>query len=97
MRSFGENNGTDQTHVLTLAGRLEQQDRWLSSRIEAIRAIKPALEALYRALSDDQKDIANDLLSPQLGLPNMAGMPGQMSPRQMPGAMQPGRMPSKAQ
>lgn len=80
-RSLIENDGTDQARALTLAGRLDQQDRWLSSRLEAIRAIKPALNALYGALSDDQKDVANDLLGRQLGLPHMAGMPGQTSPR----------------
>lgn len=88
-RSLAESDGADQTRALTLTGRIDQQDRWLSSRLDAIRAIKPALNALYSALSADQKHVANDLLGRQLGLSYMAGMP---SPHQMPGAMQPGRM-----
>lgn len=96
-RSLTDSDAPDQTHVLTPASRLDQQDRWLSARLDAIRAIKPALHGLYSVLSDDQKEAANDLLIPQLGLPHMAGMPGQMPLRQMPSAMQPGRMPPKAQ
>lgn len=80
-RSLTDRDAPNQTHVPTPASRLDQQDRWLSARLDAIRAIKPALDGLYTVLSDDQKQAANDLLIAQLGLPHMSGMPKQMPPR----------------
>lgn len=73
--------GARQPSAPTLANRLEQQERWLSARIEAIRVIKPALNSLFSVLSDDQKEAANDLLGPQIGVTHMMVMPGRMQPK----------------
>jgi len=63
----------------TLPDRLDVQERWLTARVEGIRAIKTAFTALLGTFSEGQKKIANELLGPHLGL---AMMPGQMGPGQ---------------
>jgi len=35
----------------------------MESRLQALKEVKPALSALYAALSDDQKKTADDLLT----------------------------------
>jgi len=82
-----------QQQALTMAERLDQQERWLVARLEGTRALKSAVTTLYGTLSEDQKKTANELLAPQMGMGMMPMMPGQMQPSQMqPGQMQPGRM-----
>lgn len=73
----------------TLAARLDQQEQWLTARLEGTRAMKSAFVKLNELLSDDQKKTANDLLAPHLGFGAMAMMPAQMSPDQK----EQGRMP----
>lgn len=73
----------------TIAARLEQQEHWLSARLDGTRAMKSAFVKLNELLSDDQKKTANDLLAPHLGMGAMAMMPAQMSPDQK----EQGRMP----
>jgi LTXXQ motif family protein len=85
----------------TLTAGLEAQERWLTARLEGLRAIKAAFTPLYGALSDEQKKTATELLGPHLGL---AMTPGSMMPSSMmsgpmqsgqqmgPGQMGPGRM-----
>ena len=78
--------GTQQT----LTERLDAQERWLTARLEGLRAIKTAFTPLFGTFSDEQKKTATELLGPHLGL---AMMPGPMMPAQMgPGQMGPGRM-----
>ena len=60
---------------LALPERLDAQERWLVARLEGVRAIKAAFTPLFSAFSEDQKQTANELLGPHLGL---AMMPGQM-------------------
>ena len=48
----------------TLADRLEMQERWLTARVEGIRAIKAAFTPLFSTFSEDQKKTANELLRP---------------------------------
>jgi len=76
-----------QQQALTMAERLDQQERWLVARLEGTRALKSAVTNLYGTLSEDQKKTANELLAPQMGMGMMAMMPGQgpgqMQPRQM--------------
>jgi hypothetical protein len=76
----------------TFTARLDAQERWLTARLEGLRAIKAAFPSLYGALSDEQKKTATELLGPHLGLAMMpsAMMSGPMQPRQMgPGRMAP--------
>jgi LTXXQ motif family protein len=76
----------------TLTAGLDAQERWLTARLEGLRAIKAAFTPLYGALSDEQKKTATEILGPQLGL---AMMPSSMMPGPMqmgPGQMGPGRM-----
>jgi len=69
----------------TISDRLALQEQWLVARLEGTRAIKSAVVALYAVLSDDQKQTANEILAPHMGMGMMAMMSG---PRQMmPGAM----------
>lgn len=67
---------------------LERQERWYTLRLEGILAMKAPLERLYGGLSDTQKEAADELLGPHLGLVpmgmmSMAGMPAEM-PMAMP-------------
>jgi hypothetical protein len=79
--------GAAQQRVLTMADRLDLQERWLLARLEGTRTLKSAFTKLYETLSDDQKKTANELLAPHMGMGMMAMMPGQMQPGQMrPGA-----------
>jgi hypothetical protein len=66
----------------TLVDRLTWQEKWLSARLEATRAMKSALTNLVGSFSDEQKKTADEVLAPHMGM--MAMMAG----------MQPGRMGS---
>jgi LTXXQ motif family protein len=59
-----------------LPDRLDAQERWLTARLEGIRAIRTAFTPLFSSLSDEQKKTASELLGPHLGLPIMSGMMG---------------------
>jgi LTXXQ motif family protein len=76
----------------TLTAGLDAQERWLTARLEGLRAIKAAFTPLYGTLSDEQKKTATEILGPHLGL---AMMPSSMMPGPMqmgPGQMGLGRM-----
>jgi len=52
-----QRNGT------SFANRLDDQELWLSVRLEGIRALKPAYAKLYAVLDDRQKKVADDVMS----------------------------------
>jgi hypothetical protein len=79
-----------QQQALTMAERLDQQERWLVARLEGTRALKSAVTNLYGTLSEDQKKTANELLAPQMGMGTMAMMHGQAAGQMQPRQMQPG-------
>ena len=82
-----------QTKASTIADRLDQQEQWLLARLDGTRAMKAAFVKLNETLSDDQKETANDLLAPHMGMGMMAMMSSQMGPGQMgSGKMQPDQM-----
>jgi LTXXQ motif family protein len=68
-----------------LVDRLALQEKWLTARLEGTRAIKAALQNLVGTLSDDQKETADELLAPHMGMMAM------MQPGMMRSEMQPGR------
>ena len=72
-----------------MTARLDQQEQWLSARLDGTRAMKSAFAKLNEALSDDQKKTANDLLAPHMGMEATAMMPAQRSAEQK----EQGRMP----
>jgi hypothetical protein len=43
--------------------RLDRHISAMESRLQSLKEVKPALSALYAALSDDQKKTADDLLT----------------------------------
>ncbi len=58
----------------TLLDRVTWQENWLSTRLEATRAMKSALTNLVGTLSDEQKKTADELLAPNMGMmPMMQG------------------------
>jgi LTXXQ motif family protein len=65
-----------------LPDRLDTQERWLTARLEGMRAIRTAFTPLFSLFSDEQKKTASELLGSHLGLPMMSGMMGmgQMGP-----------------
>jgi hypothetical protein len=72
-------------HAPERMGLLEQ---WLAARLEGTRAIRAAVTALYGVLSDDQKNTANEILAPHMGMVTMtpvAAMPGPMMRQTQPG------------
>ena len=75
-----------------LVDRLALQEKWLAARLEGTRAIKSALINLVGTLSDEQKEAANELLVPHMGMGAMAMMGGMQSGQMAPGQMQPGMM-----
>lgn len=46
----------------SFANRLDDQELWLSVRLEGIRALKPAYAKLYAVLDDRQKKVADDVM-----------------------------------
>ncbi|MBI2738999.1 MAG: Spy/CpxP family protein refolding chaperone [Rhodospirillales bacterium] len=57
-----------QRTTTTAADRMDDQERWLTARLESVRALKPAYVKLYAALDDKQKKIADELLAPHMGM-----------------------------
>ena len=53
-------------------GNLERREKMMASHIESLHAIRASAEPLYAALSEDQKRIANELMSGPMG--PMGGM-----------------------
>jgi hypothetical protein len=64
-----------QQQPLTLADRLDLQERWLTARLEGTRALKSTFAILNASLSDDQKKTAGEILAPHMGM-GMAAMMG---------------------
>ncbi len=60
--------GQPQRTTTTAADRLDDQERWLTVRLESVKALKPAYAKLYAALDDKQKKIANELIAPHMGI-----------------------------
>jgi hypothetical protein len=52
----------------SLPERLDRQERILTARLEAVRAMKEAVTPLYAALSDVQKRTANELVAGPMGM-----------------------------
>jgi hypothetical protein len=69
-----------------LVDRLTWQEKWLSARLEATRAMKSALTNLVGSFSDEQKKTADELLAPQMGM-----MPAMRGGGMMGMGMQPGK------
>jgi hypothetical protein len=73
----------------TVTQRLDLEERWLAARLEGVRKIETAVEALYAALSAEQKKTADELLVSPMGpmpMGPMAAMPRASMPA---GAPQP--------
>jgi hypothetical protein len=60
--------GAGQPQLQTLTQRLDSQERWLSARLDGTRALKTAFTGLYRALSEEQKKTADEILAPHMGM-----------------------------
>lgn len=52
----------------TLVDRLTWQEKWLSTQLEATRAMKSALTNLASSFSDEQKKTADEVLAPNMGM-----------------------------
>jgi hypothetical protein len=44
---------------LTVTGRMEAMEKRMDAMLQAIKAVRPALDALYATLTDDQKAVIN--------------------------------------
>jgi hypothetical protein len=54
--------------VPTLAKRLAAQEEWFAARTAGIGELRRALDGLYTVLSDEQKESADELLAPHVGM-----------------------------
>jgi hypothetical protein len=72
--------GCCQPQGQTLVERLNSQERWLTARLEGMRAIRTAFTRLYDAFSDEQKKAAGELLAPNMGMGMMGMMPRANTP-----------------
>ncbi len=57
----------------TLPERLDIQEKFISARLDEVRALKSALKDLYEVLGEDQKKEADTLVLPMMGMGMMAG------------------------
>lgn len=55
-----------QRTTTTAADRLDDQERWLTARLENVKALKPTFTKLYAALDDSQKKIGDELFGPHM-------------------------------
>ncbi|MCB1462463.1 MAG: Spy/CpxP family protein refolding chaperone, partial [Nitratireductor sp.] len=62
-----------------LPDRLILQETHMEARLEEIRTVKAAVEKLYAVLSEDQKEVADDIVLPTMGM-GMGRMRGGMGP-----------------
>lgn len=53
---------------LSLPERLDQHEQFMAAQLDAMRAVNKALKPLYAALSDSQKQTANQLLWGRMGM-----------------------------
>ena len=65
-----------------LLTQLDTQEQMLSARLEGVRAMKTALEPLYKALSVEQRKTADELLATHMGLKPSGMTQGGMMPMQ---------------
>ena len=52
----------------SLPDRLEAQEQFVAARLDALRAVSKALKPLYGALSDTQKQLADELIRSSTGM-----------------------------
>lgn len=57
-----------QPQAQTLVQRLDAQEQWLSTRLAGTRTLKAAYVKLDAALSAEQRETAEDLLAPHMGM-----------------------------
>jgi len=53
---------------LSLPDRLDRHEQFMTAQLDAMRTMNSALKPLYAALSDSQKQTANQLLSGPMGM-----------------------------
>ncbi len=58
--------GDDKTP--SLPERLDAQERFMMARLDALRAVTKALKPLYAALSDEQKELADQFIKSSTGM-----------------------------
>lgn len=63
-----------QRTTTTAADQLDDQERWLTARLESVKALRPAYAKLFAVLDDGQKKIASELLVPHMGIAMRMGM-----------------------
>ena len=73
-------NSCSDTYALTPPGRLQAMTNRISATLEAVRMVRPALEAFYNALSDEQRARFN-ALSPRLPAPSETNRSRKPRPR----------------
>lgn len=54
--------------TLSLPDRLDQHEKFMAAQLDAIRAMNKTLKPLYAALSDSQKQVANQLFWGPMGM-----------------------------
>jgi ATP-dependent Clp protease ATP-binding subunit ClpA len=60
--------GQDRATSLSLPDRLDQHEQFMAAQLDALRAMNKALKPLYAALSETQKQAANQLFWGPMGM-----------------------------
>ena len=66
----------EQEQAATLPERLERREQLMTARLEEVKQVKGALNELYSSLTEEQKNEANTLVLPMIGMDGMGMSPG---------------------
>ncbi len=64
----------DDYHEQSLPDRLALHETHMAERLEQLRTIRTSVEALYTQLSDEQKETADQIVMPMMGMGHGMGM-----------------------
>ncbi len=67
LRANAKRSAEGQQSVGPGADRLDQQERWLATRLEGVRALKATYGKLYAVLDDKQKKMVDELMAMPMG------------------------------
>ncbi|KGF68013.1 hypothetical protein LL06_19050 [Hoeflea sp. BAL378] len=74
MRSMMERFSDDDAANQTLPERLSEHESFMQARLEQIKEMRAAVEALYAVLDETQKKAANEIVMPAMGMGMGMGM-----------------------
>jgi hypothetical protein len=74
MRSMMDEIADDDYLAKPLPERLAEHEDFMQARLEQIKEVRAAVDAMYGVLDDTQKKVANDIMMPAMGMSMGMGM-----------------------